>query len=87
MTGWGVYVRFFGYSALADGAGGADADTDTAAHTIQRGHGHGVLVNVLALAGLDVHDPSGSGSLSGLLGSQSEGTDGGLLGWFAFIVA
>jgi hypothetical protein len=30
MTGWGVYVRFFGYSALADGAGGADASTGTA---------------------------------------------------------
>ena len=61
-----------------DGLGGADADADAAAHAVERRHGHGVLVNALALAGLDVHDLGGGGSVLDFFLGQSEGTDGGV---------
>ena len=60
------------------GAHRAHADTHAAAHAVQRRHGHGVLIHTLALAGLHIHDLSGLGSVLSLLGSESEGTDGGV---------
>ena len=56
----------------------ADADADAAAHAVQRTDGHGELIGALALAGLHVHDLGGLRGVFGLLGGQSEGTDGGM---------
>ena len=59
-------------------AGGALADADAAAHAVQRRYGHGVLIDALALAGLDVHGTQGGGSGGSLFGGEGVGTDGGV---------
>ena len=63
------------------------ADADAAAHTVERGDGHRVLVNTLALAGLDVDDLGIGRSILGLFLGESEGTDGGVRADVSAVVA
>ena len=43
------------------------ADADAAAHAVERGDGHGVLIDALALTGLDGNDLGSGGRVLGLL--------------------
>ena len=73
------HILLSGFLLLSDHGqrlGRADADAHATAHAVERRNSQRILVNALALAGLDVDNLSRCGSCSSFLLGQRKGTNG-----------